>query len=86
VVAVLGIAMLAVGGLVHNQSSFAVNTVQSQLAAQGITFTPVTALTSVQKAHPCLVANADKQLISGAQAECYANYQIALDLLSVDHG
>jgi hypothetical protein len=86
VIAALGIAMLAIGGLVHNQSSFAVNTVQSQLAEQGITFTPVSGLTPAQKTQSCLTANAGKPLITGAQAECYANYQIALDLLSVDHG
>jgi hypothetical protein len=35
---------------------------------------------------PCLVANAGKLLTTPSQAECYANYQIALDLETVDHG
>jgi hypothetical protein len=81
----LAIVLLIVGAIVHNQSSFAVNTVESQLAAQGIRFTPVSQLMGDQKV-PCLVANAGKLLTTPSQAECYANYQIALDLETVDHG
>ena len=82
----LAIVIGLVGLLIHNQSQFAVNTVQSQLTAQGITFTPVAGLSAEQKKDPCLVANAGKPLTTGSQAECYANYQIANDLLSVDQG
>jgi hypothetical protein len=79
--------VLLIGGLViWNQSSFAVNTVTSQLGAQNITFTPLVGLTTEQKTHQCLVSNAGKQLVSGEQAECYANYQIALDLKAVANG
>lgn len=86
VLAALAVVLLVVGLVIRNQSEFAVNTVDSQLGAQGITFTPVSGLTAAQKTHQCLIANAGKQLTTGAQAECYANYQIALDLLSVDRG
>jgi hypothetical protein len=82
----LAVVLVIVGAIVHNQSAFAVNTVQSQLAAQGIRFTPVDQLMPDQKQQGCLVANAGKLLETPSQAECYANYQIALDLLTVDHG
>ena len=39
-----------------------------------------------QKTVPCLVENAGKQLVSGKQAECYAKYQIGLDLALIDNG
>ena len=34
----------------------------------------------------CLKANATKPLVTGKQAECYAKYQIGLDLAVVDEG
>ena len=40
----LAVVLAIVGAIVYNQSSFAVNTVHSQLAAQGIRFTPVSGL------------------------------------------
>ena len=39
-----------------------------------------------QQAIPCLVANAGKPLLTGKQAECYAKYQIGIDLTMVDGG
>jgi hypothetical protein len=35
---------------------------------------------------PCLVENAGKPLLTGKQAECYAKYQIGIDLTVVDNG
>jgi hypothetical protein len=82
----LSVVFLIAGLVIWNQSSYAVNTVTSQLGAQNIAFTPLLGLTAEQKTHQCLVHNAGKQLVSGEQAECYANYQIALDLKAVANG
>lgn len=59
---------------------------RSQFAERGITFTPVEALLPDQQKVPCLVANAGKPLTTGKQAECYAKYQIGIDLTLVDGG
>jgi hypothetical protein len=84
--AALAIVLAVVGGVIQNQSAFAVNTVHSQLAAQGIHFQAVPDLLPDQKQQPCLVENANRLLTTAAQAECFANYQIGLDLPEVDHG
>jgi hypothetical protein len=72
-----------VGILIHDQSAYALGSVRNQLSSQGITFSPVSELNTQQKAHSCLVDNADKPLVTGSEAACYANYQIALDLQSI---
>ena len=70
----------------RNQAQFAKDYVHDELAAKGITFTPVEALLPSQKDIPCLKANATKPMVTGKQAECYAKYQIGLDLAVVDGG
>jgi hypothetical protein len=82
-VGALAIALLVVGLVMQNQANFAKKNVKTQLAAQAITFQPVAALQPDQKVVKCLVANANKPLITGSQAACYANYQIALDLTEI---
>jgi hypothetical protein len=79
----LALVALVIGLVMHNQANFANSNVRSQLAEQGIVFQPVAALQPDQKAAHCLVANANKPLLTGAQAACYANYQIALDLTEI---
>ena len=90
---VLGIAALAVGviavvlGLIlKNQADFSRDYLHDQLAEHGIIFTPVENLLPQQKEVPCLVKNAGKPLLTGKQAECYAKYQIGIDLTLVDGG
>ena len=83
---VLGVVVLVLGLILQNQADFSSDYVHSQLAERGITFTPVEALLPAQKEVPCLVANAGKPLTTGKQAECYAKYQIGLDLTVVDGG
>jgi hypothetical protein len=78
--------VLGLGLVLQNQANFSRDYVDSELAAHGITFSPVDALMPSQKAVPCLVANAGKPLTTGKQAECYAKYQIGLDLAVVDNG
>ena len=83
---VLAIVVLMLGLIVQNQADFSRNYLHDQLAEHGITFTPVAGLLPQQQKVPCLVANAEKPLLSGKQAECYAKYQIGIDLTLVDEG
>jgi hypothetical protein len=83
---VLAVVMLVLGLVLQNQADFSSNYVKTQFAERGITFTPVDALLPAQKKVACLVANAGKPLTTGKQAECYAKYQIGIDLTLVDNG
>jgi hypothetical protein len=83
---ILALGSLALGLVLNSQANFSKNYVHDQLAEKQITFTPVAGLLPSQKKVPCLVENAGKQLVSGKQAECYAKYQIGLDLLVIDNG
>ena len=83
---VLAVVLLVLGLVLQNQADFSSNYVKTQFAERGITFTPVDALLPAQKKVACLVANAGKPLTTGKQAECYAKYQIGIDLTLVDNG
>jgi hypothetical protein len=83
---VLAVVVLALGLVLQNQADFSRNYVRAQLAERGISFTPVDALLPAQKKVQCLVANAGKPLTTGKQAECYAKYQIGIDLTLIDNG
>jgi len=83
---VLAVVLLVLGLVLQNQANFSSNYVKTQFAERGITFTPVDALLPAQKKVACLVANAGKPLTTGKQAECYAKYQIGIDLTLVDNG
>jgi len=84
--AVLAIVVLVLALILQNQANFSRNYLHDQLAEHGITFTPVANLLPQQQQVPCLVANAGKPLLTGKQAECYAKYQIGIDLTLVDGG
>jgi hypothetical protein len=83
---VLAVVVLVLGLVLQNQADFSRDYVHAQLAEHGITFTPVENLLPQQQNIPCLVANAGKPLTTGKQAECYAKYQIGIDLTVVDNG
>ena len=79
--------LLLIAGLVLTaNANFANDYVTEQLSAQHITFKSADTLTDEEKAQPCLVANAGKQLTTGKQAECYANNFIGLHLQGVANG
>ncbi len=78
--------LLVLGAVLQNQSNFSNNYVKSQLVAHGISFTPKAGLMPSQQKVKCLVKNAGKPLKTGKQAECYALYQIGIDLTMVDKG
>ena len=82
----LGVVAAVLGLILKNQADFSRNYLHDQLAEHGIIFTPVENLLPQQKEVPCMVKNAGKPLLTGKQAECYAKYQIGIDLTLVDGG
>jgi hypothetical protein len=78
--------ILVLGLVLQNQADFAKNYVHDQLTAQQIVFTPADKLTDEEKANTCLVKYESQQLVTGAQAECYANEYIALHLSEINDG
>ena len=83
---VIAVVLLALGLVLKDQADFSRDYLKSQLEAHGITFTQVDYLLPSQQDIPCLIENAGKPLTTGKQAECYAKYQIALDMDLVDNG
>jgi hypothetical protein len=83
----LGIVLLAVGGLLLWGSAYVHNTVQGQLAAQQITFPPAAAFahpTAGGEITPSMIPSvsqyAGQQLLTGQQAEAYADHFIAVHI------
>lgn len=79
--------LLAILGLVlQNQATFADDYVTDQLGQQRISFTPAEFLSDEEKEAPCLLEHAGEPLLTGSQAECYANEYIALHLGETNEG
>jgi len=89
----LGVVLLAVAGLLLWGSAYVHNTVQSQLAAQQITF-PAAAAFAHPKAGteitpsmiPSVSQYAGQQLLTGQQAEAYADHFIAVHIANMGGG
>ena len=77
--------ILVLGLVLQNQADFAKNYVHDQLGQQKITFTPADKLAPNENA-TCLKDNAGEPLVTGKQAECYANHYIAVHLSEVNDG
>ncbi len=89
----LGIVLLAVGGLLLWGSAYVHNTVQSQLAAQQITFPPAAAFAHAKAGTeitpsmiPSVSQYAGQQLLTGQQAEAYADHFIAVHIAEMGGG
>ena len=89
----LGVALLAVGGLLLWGSAYVHNTVQSQLAAQQITFPPAAAFAHPKAGTeitpsmiPSVSQYAGQQLLTGQQAEAYADHFIAVHIQNMGAG
>src|SRR5215472_18995355 len=88
-----GIVLLAVGGLLLWGSAYVHNTVQGQLASQQITF-PAAAAFAHPKAGTEITPNmipsvsqyAGQQLLTGQQAEAYADHFIAVHIANMTGG
>jgi hypothetical protein len=91
--AAAGVLMLAVGGLVLWGSAYIHNTVTSQLAAQQVYFPPAAAFAHPKvgtEITPSMIPSvsqyAGQQLLTGQQAETYANNFIAVHLQEIGAG
>jgi len=82
---VLAGLVLVLGLVLQNQANFAKDYVHNQLAQQQIQFTPASALKANEN-NPCLKTYAGQPLVTGKQAECYANHYIAVHLAEVNDG
>jgi hypothetical protein len=89
----LGVALLAVGGLLLWGSAYVHNTVQGQLAAQQITFPPASAFAHPKAGTeitpsmiPSVSQYAGQQLLTGQQAEAYADNFIAVHIANMAGG
>ena len=82
----LAVLLIVLGLVLKNQADFAKDYVHDQMAQQAITFTPEQGLSPDEKKATCLVSNAGKDLLTGKQAECYANEYIARHLREVNDG
>jgi len=81
----LAALVLVLGLVLQNQADFAKTYVHDQLSAQQITFTPADKLAPDTQAQ-CLIDNGGQPLVTGKQAECYANEYIAVHLQATDDG
>jgi hypothetical protein len=89
----LGVVLLAVGGLMLWGSAYVHNTVQGQLAAQQITFPAASAFAHAKAGSeitpnmiPSVSQYAGQQLLTGQQAEAYADHFIAQHITDMSGG
>jgi hypothetical protein len=89
----LGVVLLAAGGLLLRGSAYVHNTVQGQLAAQQITFPPAAAFAHPKAGTeitpgmvPSVSQYAGQQLLTGQQAEAYADGFIAVHIANMTGG
>lgn len=83
---VIGVILLIAGFVLTSNANFAKNYVHDQLAQEQISFKTADTLTDLEKAKPCLVQYAGQELLTGKQAECYANSFIGLHLSEMGAG
>ena len=91
--AALAAVLLIAGGLLLWGSAYVHNTVQGQLAAQQITFPPAAAFAHAKAGTeitpsmiPSVSQYAGQQLLTGQQAEAYADHFIALHITDMSGG
>jgi hypothetical protein len=84
----LGLAglLLVLGLVMAGNANFAKGYVTDQLSQQRITFKTADTLTEEERQSPCLVKYAGQPLLTGAQAECYANDFIGLHVKATADG
>ncbi len=89
----LGVILLALGGLALWGSAYVHNTVHNQLAAQQIYFPPASAFAHAKAGTeitpsmiPSVSQYAGQQMVTGQQAEAYADHFIAVHLQEIGGG
>jgi len=83
---VLAIILLSAGGLLTWASSFIGDQVKTQLSQQQIFFPPKGPATASPEIGPFLNQYAGQQMLTGQQAEAYANHFIAVHLKAIGGG
>jgi hypothetical protein len=83
---VVTILLVVAGSLAFVGYSFANNNVHKQLAEQKIFFPPKGPATADARIGPFINKYAGKQLVTGAQAEAYANHFIAVHISDIGKG
>lgn len=76
----LAVVLLVAGLVFRSNAEFAKDNVRHQLTAQKIVFPPASALSKEEKTQPGVTKYAGQRVITGDQAEVYANQFIALHL------
>ena len=82
----LAALLLVLGLVMTSNANFAKDYVKEQLGEQKITFKSADTLTAEEKESACLVKYAGQPLLTGKQAECYANEFIGLHVKSTAGG
>ena len=89
----LGVGLLVVGGLLLWGSAYVHNTVQGQLSAQQISFPPAAAFAHPKAGTeitpsmiPSVSQYAGQQMLTGQQAEAYADHFIAVHIPNIAGG
>ncbi|MCU1452662.1 MAG: hypothetical protein JWN46_808 [Acidimicrobiales bacterium] len=83
---VLAVLVVSLGLVLRHEAVFTKHYVQDQLAQQRITFTPVAQLAPDERRAACLITNAGRPLVTGKQAECYANRYIGHHVGQINAG
>jgi hypothetical protein len=83
---VAALLLVAIGLVLSSNANFSDRFVGDQLRQQRLSFPPLDKLTDEEQARPCLVANAGKSVLTGAQAECYAKDFVGLHLGAIAGG
>jgi hypothetical protein len=78
--------LLVLGLVMAGNSEFSKNYVRAQLGQQNIFFKAADTLTAEEKQSACVVRYAGQRLVTGKQAECYANDFIGLHVRSTANG
>jgi uncharacterized membrane protein len=82
----LAVLLLVLGSVLKSNADFAKSYVHNQLAEQRISFTPADKLSPEEQQAAGLLLYAGQPLVTGKQAEVYANDYIALHLQAVNDG
>jgi len=83
---ILAMLLLVLGLVLRSNGVFAKDYVHDQLSAQKITFTPADKLSAEEQQSAGLIKYAGQPLVSGPQAQVYANDYIALHLSEINGG
>ena len=82
----LGGGLLTLATAMAGNANYSDSYIKKQLSQQRITFKAADLLTEAERSKPCVVANAGKPMLTGKQAECYANDYIGTHIQAIGKG